>query len=241
MEISISQGAEHIIPCVINDIKRILTSKQFTYIDAPELDTDWYNFTVLNIPENHPCRDAHQSFFCDNGKLLRTHTSNIESRVLVEYKEHFSVFTIGRTYRRDDDATHTPMFHQLEMSICAKNNSIKELLNRIQWFLSEFFFEGKQSVKIRLRPSYFPFTEPSYEIDMWFENKWLEIMGCGILHRNIFSNINQPFRQVMALGCGIERLTMLKYGIQDIRELYSHDPYAVHAQACLYKQKGTSK
>jgi phenylalanyl-tRNA synthetase alpha chain len=232
MEISLVKGARHIIPCVINDIRTILLSNNFTAMDAPEIDTAWNNFTVINVPETHVCRSEEQSFYLSNGQMLRTHTSNLECRALKEHTGHFSVFTIGRTYRKDEDATHTPMFHQMEILICNSKSSVEQLIQRIHWFLNQFF---GQQMRIRLRPSYFPFTVPSYEVDIWYNGTWLEVMGCGILHAKIFSNLQQPMRYVMALGCGIERLAMLKYNIPDIRKLYDNDAYYVHAMAEKYR------
>lgn len=240
--INIYKGSRHIIPLVIDELKSIFFGAGYTdpcsdFKDqyyAPEIDTEFYNFTSLNINEDHPTRTDHQTFFTNTNKLLRSQTSNAQVRTFMKYPNYFKSFTIGRTYRNDNDATHTPMFHQMEVLSCVPNSSITELQNIIKWFLSEFFYAGKQEVEIRLRPSHFPFTTPSFEVDMFYNNNWLELMGCGITHQNVFKSIEQPFRYVMALGAGVERLAMIKYQLTDIRELYDTNIYAKSEQYAKY-------
>lgn len=237
------RGARHIIPLVIDELSTILLSGGYINYNnenlmnmAPEIDTPFYNFTVLNIPENHPTRDDHQTFFTSNNKLLRSQTSNAQARILQTYKQYFKTFTIGRTYRNDNDATHTPMFHQLEILTCTPSSSITELYNIIKWFLGEFFYQGKKEVDVRFRPSHFPFTAPSFEVDMFYNGNWLELMGCGITHQQVFKSINMPFRYCMALGAGVERLAMIKYNITDIREFYDENVYNKHKHYNMYKE-----
>lgn len=229
------QGALHLIPIVINQVESIMKNAGYIQVYANEVDSEWFNFTVLNIDENHPTRSNHQSFFCNNGLMLRTQTSNAQARVFLELEENFKVFTIGRTYRNDNDATHTPMFHQMEILVHSNKSSVYELIGLLKWFMSQFLYEGKKIVEIRLRTSYFPFTVPSYEVDIWHNNRWLEVLGCGITHENVFKNINQNFKYVMAAGCGIERLAMIKYGLNDIRKFYDKQPYSTHEIYDIYR------
>lgn len=216
-------GYYHPIPMVIKKIKSLLITMNMTFEESPEIETEWNNFSAVNVPENHPCREDHQSFFLKNGKMLRTHTSSIQSYLIKKYMDNreYKVFTVGRTYRRDLDSTHVPMFHQIEGFVVSdKKSSIKHMLNFIQTFLNSFF---EKTMEIRIRPSFFPFTEPSLEIDVLFNGKWLEILGCGMIHPNVFQLSNSPKKQGFAFGCGLERLTMLKYNIRDLRLFYNQD------------------
>ncbi len=223
LQIDTNYGYFHPITIVQQQIISLLMSMGLKFEQSPEIETEWQNFTAVNVPENHPCREDHQSFFLNNGKMLRTHTSSIQSYILKSYSntEDYGIFTVGRTYRRDLDRTHVPMFHQIEGFIVNEyKSSVKDMINFIQLFLNSFF---EKKVQIRIRPSFFPFTEPSLEIDALLNNKWLEILGCGIIHPNVFNISTVKVRQGFAFGCGLERLTMLKYNITDLRKFYSND------------------
>jgi len=242
LDVPVSFGSSHIIPQVIKEIKTIFLSLGFEslgfeslgfeFLDCPEIETEFRNFTALNIPENHPTRTDHQTFFLNNGKILRTQTSNMQTyaleKIIQEKKTVGNFFTIGRTFRRDSDATHTPMFHQLEVFSLSQNSNLKNLFTLIKKFLSIFF--NIPDIEIRIRPSFFPFTEPSYEIDFKFNGKWLEILGCGITNLKIFEHMKfssdlPPL--AFALGCGVDRLAMIKYNISDLRTIFSKNAFVV--------------
>ena len=232
LDVPVSFGSNHIIPQVIKEIKTIFLSLGFEFLDCPEVETEFRNFTALNIPENHPTRTDHQTFFLNNGKILRTQTSNMQTyaleKIIHEQKNVGNFFTIGRTFRRDSDATHTPMFHQLEVFSLSPNSNLKNLFALIKKFLSIFF--NIQDIEIRIRPSFFPFTEPSYEIDFKFNGKWLEILGCGITNLKVFEHIkfySELPPLAFALGCGVDRLAMIKYNISDLRTVFSKNAFVV--------------
>lgn len=227
--INIQPGTSHIMSDIITQIKTYFLLKGFTdeSVCSPIIDDEDHNFTYLNIPKDHPTREDHQSFFIkDSEKMLRTHTSNAEVRIFKKHRyRDFKAFTLGPVFRKDSDSTHTPMFHQVEIMIANKNISIPQMIREIQEFLYYIFEEKKE---IRLRPSYFPFTEPSYEVDVKFGDKWLEVLGCGVSHHNIFKQANLPVRNAIAIGCGVERIAALKYDIKDIRELYASNTDMVY-------------
>lgn len=206
----------------------------FVIAEGPEIEDDFHNFTALNIPEHHPARANHDTFYFPDGMLLRTHTSPVQIRVLENQQPPVRIIAPGRVYRCDSDVTHTPMFHQLEGLVIDKHVSFADLKGMLKEFL-EFFFE--QSLPIRLRPSYFPFTEPSAEVDMGCvlcnqqgcrvckNTGWLEVLGCGMVHPNVLKsvNIDPDVYQGYAFGVGLDRLTMLRYGIDDLRLLFEND------------------
>lgn len=219
------RGFKNIISQTIAEIKSIFLQMGYQFEESPEIETEFLNFTALNVHEKHPCRDAHQSFFLDNGKILRTHTSSIQNYLLKKHKNHFKCFTIGRTFRRDSDKTHVPMFHQIEGLCIGDDASLKFMFQTLKTLLANFF--EVQNPEIRIRPSFFPFTEPSYEIDMRFGDKWLEILGSGIVHPNVFKFADRSPELGFAFGCGLERFAMIKHNILDVRELYSDNAFSI--------------
>lgn len=228
-------GRLHPISKVIQDVENIFAKLGFSSYDGLEIDDEWYNFSSLNIPDDHPARQMHDTFYLNNGKLLRTHTSNMQVRIMKAGKPPFKFINIGKVYRSDDDATHSPMFHQLEVVYVDKNVNIGHLKYTIETFL-ELFFEV-ESAPIRMRASHFPFTEPSAEVDVLCDRSqknelvigkgsdWLEILGCGMINPKVLENagLDPNEYQGFALGCGIERLAMLKYNIPDLRRFFDSD------------------
>ncbi len=227
-------GSLHPVMQTWERVERIFGSIGFDVADGPEIETDWYNFTALNIPENHPARSMQDTFYVDGqdagGRplLLRTHTSPMQVRYARSNKPPIKVIVPGRTYRVDSDATHSPMFNQVEGLWIDENISFADLKGVYADFLKKFF--ERDDILVRFRPSYFPFTEPSAEIDMKFEEgknagKWLEISGSGQVHPNVIRNMGlDPERYIgFAFGSGLERLTMLRYGVQDLRLFFEND------------------
>ena len=219
-----SRGGLHPQTRALADISNILESFGYTMQTGPEVEDDWHNFTALNTPEYHPARDMQDSFFLLNGNVLRTQTSAIQIRSMEKFGVPIKIFGIGSTYRKEMDATHAPMFHQIEGLYIDKNITMCDLIGDVKAFLQKFF--EIDDVKLRIRPSYFPFTEPSIEIDLlWQGKKWLEIMGAGMVHPNVLRNcgVNPDEYQGFAFGFGWDRLAMLKYGLNDIRQFYDGD------------------
>jgi len=222
------RGGIHPVIHTWQRIEGIFRSAGFDVADGPEIETDWYNFTALNQPENHPARSMHDTFYVDGGLLLRTHTSPIQVRYARAHKPPIKVIAPGRTYRVDSDATHSPMFHQVEGLWMDEHISFADLKGVYTDFLRRFF--ETDDLQVRFRPSFFPFTEPSAEIDMAFpsgplEGRWLEISGAGQVHPNVVHNFGlDPERYIgFAFGSGLERLTMLRYGINDLRLFFEND------------------
>jgi len=232
-------GRIHPISQVIDELTAIFAEMGFAVAEGPDIETDDYNFTKLNFPEGHPARDMHDTFFFNpkpdgSRLLLRTHTSPVQVRTMLTQKPPIRVIIPGRTYRCDSDQTHTPMFHQVEGLVIDKGSH----LGHLKWILAEFckaFFEV-DDVKMRFRPSYFPFTEPSLEVDIQCRrekgeirfgegNDWLEILGCGMVHPNVLSNcgLDPNEYQGFAWGMGIDRIAMLKYGMPDLRAFFEAD------------------
>ena len=209
----------------INNIKdfliSILESIGFEHIEGSEIESEKFNFDMLNIKESHPARQMHDTFYVENKNyVLRTHTSPVQIHAMLNNDPPFSFISSGKVYRKDDDATHLPMFHQIEGIYVDKNVDFSMLKGLIYKIIEEIFPNAKD---IRFRPSYFPFTEPSAEVDIKDENgKWLEILGCGIVNPIVLSNCNIDNDQYsgLAFGLGIERIAMLKYGVSDIRDFY---------------------
>ncbi|MBO8407004.1 MAG: phenylalanine--tRNA ligase subunit alpha [Proteobacteria bacterium] len=219
-----NRGTLHPLTQSLSDVASILESFGYTMWTGPEVEDDWHNFTALNTPEYHPARDMQDSFFLENGNVLRTQTSAIQIRSMEKIGAPIKMFGIGATYRKEMDATHSPMFHQIEGLYIGKDITMSDLIADVREFLKRFF--EMDDVKLRIRPSYFPFTEPSIEIDlMWQNKKWLEIMGSGMVHPNVLRNcnINPDEYQGFAFGFGWDRLAMLKYGLNDIRKFYDGD------------------
>lgn len=195
----------------------------FEIATGPEVESDYYNFEALNIPETHPARAMHDTFYFDASYVLRTHTSSVQIRTMEKGNLPIRIVCPGRVYRCDSDQTHSPMFHQLEGLYVAENTNFAELKGLIHEFLQAFF--GKK-LTVRFRPSYFPFTEPSAEVDILADNgKWLEVMGCGMVHPKVLQNCGiDPIKyKGFAFGMGIERFAMLYYGVNDLRLFYQND------------------
>ncbi len=206
-------------------IEQLFASIGFNVVEGPEIEDDFHNFAALNMPENHPARDMQDTFYFPSGLLLRTHTSSVQIRTMENTKPPIKVIVPGRVYRTDDiDMTHTPMFNQVEGLYIDKKVSFTQLKGIIVDFLNQFF---EQKITVRFRPSYFPFTEPSAEVDikMSGSDSWLEVLGCGMVHPNVLKAVNidsQKFNG-FAFGMGIDRLCMLKYGINDLRLMFEND------------------
>lgn len=219
-----NRGTLHPLTQSLSEISAILESFGYTMHTGPEIEDDWHNFTALNTPLHHPARDMQDSFFLENGNVLRTQTSAIQIRTMESESVPIKMFGIGSTYRKEMDATHSPMFHQIEGLYIDKNITMSDLIADVRAFLSRYF--GIDNIELRIRPSYFPFTDPSIEIDLkWRGNKWLEIMGSGMVHPNVLRNcgVNPDEYQGFAFGFGWDRLAMLKYGLNDIRQFYEND------------------
>ena len=230
------QGRIHPVSQVIDEISSIFSEIGFSVAEGPDIETEYNNFTALNTPQDHPARDMHDTFYLDENKknLLRTHTSPVQIRTMLNEKPPFKIIAPGRTYRCDSDQTHAPMFHQLEGLHIDKNITMSHLKGCLDYFIKEFF--EIKNIKMRFRPSHFPFTEPSAEVDIGYRlengrivigegNKWLEVLGCGMVHPNVLKNVKvDPKKyQGFAFGMGIDRLAMLKYGINDLRAFFESD------------------
>jgi len=219
----VSIGGRHPVSRAQSRIERIFTNAGFGVRSGPEIEDDFHNFTALNIPENHPARAMHDTFYFPGGKLLRTHTSPVQIRSIVKEGVPIRIIAPGRVYRCDSDQTHTPMFHQVEGLVIGEDVSFANLKAVLHEFV-EAFFERK--AELRFRPSYFPFTEPSAEVDVrWNEGKWLEILGCGMVHPNVLESAGVDSEKYTgyAFGIGIERLAMLRYGVSDLRTFFEND------------------
>tara|TARA_B100000674_G_C37703782_1_gene851850 strand:+ start:159 stop:875 length:717 start_codon:yes stop_codon:yes gene_type:complete len=214
-------GSVHPISQTKDFLLNLLSKKGFLEVHGPEIESEEFNFDMLNIKKSHPARQMHDTFYVQNKrKVLRTHTSPVQIRSMLESKPPFAFISAGKVYRKDDDATHLPMFHQVEGIYVDEDVNFANLKDLINQILLDIFGEN---VETRFRPSYFPFTEPSAEVDIMSENgKWLEILGCGIVNPVVLNNCNIDSNTFsgLALGLGIERIAMLKYGVSDIREFY---------------------
>ena len=216
-------GGLHPITRTIDRIEALFRSLGFAVADGPEIEDDFHNFTALNTPEDHPARSMHDTFYVDGGMVLRTHTSPIQVRYMETHAPPIKIIAPGRVYRVDNDATHSPMFHQVEGLWIDEHVTFADLKGVFSEFLRRFFERG--DLKVRFRPSFFPFTEPSAEIDMSFGDGWLEIAGAGQVHPNVLSAVGiDPERyQGFAFGMGPDRLAMLRYGVDDLRLFYEND------------------
>jgi len=223
--IGMNSGGWHPLSLTLQHIKEFFTQLGFRIEEGREIETEEYNFTKLNTPENHPARAMHDTFYFGDGRLLRSHTSPVQIHVLEKTKPPVRIIAPGRVYRCDRDATHSPMFHQVEGLIVDENITFANLKGILQLFL-QFFFD-RDDFEMRLRPSYFPFTEPSAEVDIRFpgNDRWLEILGCGMVHPNVLSNVGIDSSRYsgFAFGMGVERLAMLRYGVDDLRLFYAND------------------
>lgn len=218
-----SIGGRHPVSRAMARIESIFRNAGFGIRSGPEIEDDFHNFTALNFPENHPARALHDTFFLPGGKLLRTHTSPVQIRSMVEEGVPIRIIAPGRVYRCDSDQTHTPMFHQVEGLVVDRDISLANLKAVLHQFV-EAYFERK--AELRFRPSYFPFTEPSAEVDiLWEKGKWLEILGCGMVHPNVLdaAAIDSEEFTGYAFGMGVERLAMLRYGVTDLRTFFEND------------------
>lgn len=217
-------GTLHPLTKSLAEISKVLESFGYKMWTGPEIEDDWHNFTALNTPAYHPARDMQDTFFLENGNVMRTQTSAIQVRSMEKEGVPIKMFGIGATYRKEMDATHSPMFHQIEGLHIDKGVTMSDLISDVQEFLKAFF--EIDNVELRFRPSYFPFTEPSIEIDMkWHGDRWLEIMGAGMVHPNVLRNcgVDPEVYQGFAFGFGWDRLAMLKYNLNDIRQFYDGD------------------
>ena len=216
-------GSIHPITATLMEIENIFLSAGFTIEDGPEIENEYYNFSALNIPENHPARAMHDTFYVGADLLLRTHTSPVQIRSMEKEGVPIKVIAPGKVYRRDSDLTHIPMFHQVEGLVIDQGINFSHLKGILHEFINCFF---EKELELRFRPSYFPFTEPSAEVDILSEDgKWLEILGCGMVHPKVLENLDldSEIYTGYAFGMGVERLVMLKYDIKDIRLFYEND------------------
>ena len=219
---NISEGTRHPISITINQISNIMRGYGFKVEQGNEIETEFYNFDALNIPSNHPARDMHDTFYVDTKKLLRTHTSSVQIHSMIKSGAPLKIIAPGKVYRCDSDPTHSPMFHQLEGLYIDKDINFCHLKGILEKFIIDYF---QKEIETRFRPSYFPFTEPSAELDIKFRGKWLEVLGCGMVHENVLKNvgINPKKYSGFAFGLGIERFAMLKFDIRDLRSFYEND------------------
>jgi phenylalanyl-tRNA synthetase alpha chain len=218
-----SIGGRHPVSRAQARIERIFSNAGFGVRSGPEIEDEFHNFSALNIPENHPARAMHDTFYFPGGNLLRTHTSPVQIRSIAEEGVPIRIIAPGRVYRCDSDQTHTPMFHQVEGLVIDENISFANLKAVLHQFV-EAFFERK--AELRFRPSYFPFTEPSAEVDVrWRDGEWMEILGCGMVHPNVLENagIDSEKYTGYAFGMGIDRLAMLRYNVTDLRSFFEND------------------
>lgn len=230
----LSSGGLHPVSVTIERIEALFSAMGFEVVEGPEIEDDYHNFGALNIPDHHPARAMHDTFYVDDTHVLRTHTSPVQVRVMESQEPPLRVICPGRVYRCDSDLTHTPMFHQVEGLLIDEQSSFADLKGLIEVFLQRFF---EQELAVRFRPSYFPFTEPSAEVDIQCvhckgegcrvcsQTGWLEVMGCGMVHPSVFesSNIDTKRYSGFAFGLGVERLTMLRYGVNDLRLFFDND------------------
>lgn len=227
-------GGLHPVTRTLERIERLFTEIGFEVAEGPEIEDDFHNFEALNIPESHPARAMHDTFYFDAHTLLRTHTSPVQIRVMEQGEVPFRIIAPGRVYRCDSDLTHTPMFHQVEGLLVDEDVSFADLKGTLDEFLRNFF---EQDLKVRFRPSYFPFTEPSAEVDIECvhcrgkgcrvckQSGWLEVLGCGMVHPQVFRNVGIDSERYTgyAFGLGVERLAMLRYGVNDLRMFFEND------------------
>ena len=219
----VAMGGLHPVARAMARIEKIFCNAGFGVRTGPEIEDDFHNFTALNFPENHPARAEHDTFFLAGGNLLRTHTSPVQIRSMVKEGAPIRIIAPGRVYRCDSDQTHTPMFHQVEGLVVDRGISLANLKAVLHQFVQSYF---ERSAELRFRASYFPFTEPSAEVDiLWEKGKWLEILGCGMVHPNVLeaAGVDSETFTGYAFGMGVERLAMLRYGVSDLRTFFEND------------------
>lgn len=220
---SLPTGGLHPVTLTLERITHLFRSMGFEVADGPEIESDFHNFQALNIPENHPARAMQDTFYVEGGDVLRTHTSPIQIRYMLNNEPPIKIIAPGRVYRVDSDATHSPMFHQMEGLWVEEGVSFADLKATVVDFLRRFF--ERDDLQVRFRPSFFPFTEPSAEIDVLGERGWLEVGGCGMVHPNVLRNVNiDPEKYTgFAFGIGLDRFAMLRYGVNDLRLFFEND------------------
>ena len=216
------KGSVHPVSKTIKEICDFFEKMGFDVESGPEAEIDYYNFEALNVPEDHPAKDMHDTFYLNNAGLLRTHTSPVQIRTMEKRDAPHRIICPGKVYRKDSDLTHTPMFHQIEGLVVEEGASFSQLKGLLNDFLEDFFGE---KVELRFRPSYFPFTEPSAEADIRWNKNWLEVLGCGMVHPNVLKGVGVDTKiySGFAFGLGVERMAMLKYDIPDLRAFFEND------------------
>lgn len=220
-------GSLHPVTRTLNRIETLFSKAGFDVEQGPEIEDDWHNFEALNIPETHPARAMHDTFYINEKTVLRTHTSGVQIRTMENKQPPLRIIAPGRVYRCDSDQTHTPMFHQVEGLIVEKGASFAQLRALLIEFLRQFFED--ENLQTRFRPSYFPFTEPSAEVDiatdLFGDGRWIEVLGCGMVHPNVLKNVGiDPDEYTgLAFGLGVERLAMLRYNVKDLRQFFEND------------------
>ncbi len=230
-----ASGGLHPVTRTLQRIEKLFAGMGFESVEGPEIEDDYHNFEALNIPAHHPARAMHDTFYIDEHRVLRTHTSPVQIRVMENREPPLRIIAPGRVYRCDSDLTHTPMFHQVEGLLVDEEVSFADLKGLLDEFLKHFF--EREDLGVRFRPSYFPFTEPSAEVDIecvicggegcrvCSHTGWLEVLGCGMVHPNVFGHVDIDNERYtgLAFGMGVERLTMLKYGVDDLRLFFEND------------------
>lgn len=215
-------GSLHPVTRVRYRVEELFRSMGFEIVEGPEIEDDYHNFEALNMPADHPARAMHDTFYLENGLVLRTHTSPVQIRVMEKRSPPFRIITPGRVYRYESDQTHTPMFHQVEGLVVSENATFANLKALLQDFFMNFF---ERPIRLRFRPSFFPFTEPSAEVDIEHLGSWLEVLGCGMVHPKVLEKVgidNEKYTG-FAFGIGMDRLAMLRYGISDLRLMFEND------------------
>ena len=222
-----ARGGLHPVTRTLERITQIFATLGYELADGPEIEDDWHNFEALNFPPHHPARAMHDTFYFGDGRLLRTHTSGVQVRYMKDSTPPLRMIAAGKVYRSDSDQTHTPMFHQVEGLLVDEHASFADLKGTLAAFVRAFF---ERDFEMRFRPSYFPFTEPSAEVDIAWQQadgttRWLEVLGCGMVHPNVLRNVGiDPERYTgFAFGLGVERFTMLRYGVDDLRDFFDND------------------
>ena len=221
------RGGLHPISRTLERIADIFGRLGYELADGPEIEDDWHNFEALNFPPHHPARAMHDTFYFGDGRLLRTHTSGVQVRYMQDHQPPLRMIAAGKVYRSDSDQTHTPMFHQVEGLLVDEHASFADLKGTLAEFVRAFF---ERDFEMRFRPSYFPFTEPSAEVDIAWQQadgstRWLEVLGCGMVHPNVLRNVGiDPEKYTgFAFGLGVERFAMLRYGVDDLRSFFDND------------------
>jgi phenylalanyl-tRNA synthetase alpha chain len=215
-------GTIHPLTRTRERIEAIFAQLGYSVAEGPEIEDDWHNFEALNFPAHHPARAMHDTFYFGDGRVLRTHTSPVQIRTLQGATPPVRIIAPGKVYRADSDQTHSPMFHQVEGLLVDESASFGDLIGTLKAFVAAFF---GRAFEMRFRPSYFPFTEPSAEVDIRWGERWLEVLGCGMVHPNVLKNCGiDPERYTgFAFGMGVERLAMLRYGVTDLRAFFEND------------------